>query len=368
MGPAFLVAIAGRPNRAVAAFNAGCYTIAMLQGNALLSILADGEFHSGEVLGQALGISRAGVWKHLQGLKARGVEIDSVPGKGHRLGAPIELLSEARIRSGLSEMARVRLGGLEVHQQIDSTNSELRRRASTLSPPFACFAESQSAGRGRSGRAWLSPFARNLYLSLLWRFDAGPDALSGLSLAVGVAILRTLRRIGVTDAGLKWPNDLLWRGAKFAGTLIEMSGESCGNCNVVIGVGINVRMPQALGGAIDQAWTDLATITGTTPSRNRLAGTLLSELIEMLAGFEKTGFAPLLEEWRRHDIMFGRPVTVSTVHGAEGGISRGIDAGGALLVEEGAIIKRYLSGDVSLRARDGDLSSAPCGASTEARA
>lgn len=342
-----------RTGRAVAAIDAGCYTIAM-QGNALLSILADGQFHSGEVLGQALGISRAGVWKHLQTLKARGIEIDSVPGKGHRLTVPIELLSEAQIRASLSETARERLRGLELHQQIDSTNSELRRRAAAFPSAFACIAEAQTAGRGRSNRTWLSPYARNLYLSLLWRFDAGPDALAGLSLAVGVAVLRALRRLGVADAGLKWPNDLLWQGAKFAGTLIEMSGEACGNCSVVIGIGINVRMPRALGAPIDQAWTDLATIIGTIPSRNRLAGTLLSELIEMLTGFGRMGLAPLLEEWRRYDILRDNPVTVTTPHGDLSGIARGIDTGGALLVEEGGIIKRYLSGDVSLRANRSD--------------
>lgn len=356
-----------RSNRAVAAFESGCYTIAM-QGSALLGILADGQFHSGEVLGQALGISRAGVWKHLQVLKTHGIEIDSVPGKGHRLTVPIELISEAQIRASLSETARTRLRGLELRQQIDSTNSELRRRATSLPSAFACIAEAQTAGRGRSNRAWLSPYARNLYLSLLWRFDAGPDSLAGLSLAVGVAVLRALRHMGVADAGLKWPNDLLWQGAKFAGTLIEMSGEACGNCSVVIGVGINVRMPRTLGESIDQAWTDLANITGTIPSRNRLAGALLSELIEMLAGYERTGLAPLLEEWRRHDILRDRAVTVITPHGEQRGIARGIDAGGALLVEESGIIRRYLSGDVSLHADHGDPACGTRGVSRDARA
>ncbi|MCC6302470.1 MAG: bifunctional biotin--[acetyl-CoA-carboxylase] ligase/biotin operon repressor BirA [Gammaproteobacteria bacterium] len=333
----------------------------MLQGSALLGILADGQFHSGEVLGRTLGISRAGVWKHLQALKARGIEIDSVPGKGHRLNGSIELLSEADIRAGFGDTARVRLAGLELHQQIDSTNSELRRRAAALPSGFACLAEAQTAGRGRSNRVWLSPYARNLYLSLLWRFDTGPDALSGLSLAVGVAVVRALRRTGVADAGLKWPNDILWRDAKLAGTLIEMNGESCGDCSVVIGVGINVCMPRLLGAAIDQAWTDLASVTGTHPSRNRLAAVLLDELAEMLAGFEKTGLAPLLEEWRRHDIMLGREVTVTTAGGGESGIARGIDDRGALLVEADGVVRPYLSGDVSLRLRDTGSARAPSG-------
>lgn len=329
-----------------------CYTIAMPQGTALLRILADGHFHSGEVLGQALGISRAGVWKHLQALKTRGIDIHSMAGKGYRLTHPIELLSEAQIRAALSDAARPHLGGLELQQQLDSTNSELRRRAAALPSGFVSLAEMQTAGRGRHNRAWSSPYARNLYLSLLWRFDAGPDALSGLSLAVGVAMLRALRRLGVAGIGLKWPNDLLWRGAKCAGALIEMTGESCGSCSVVIGIGINVDMPEKFGAAIDQPWTDLATISGQAVSRNRLAGAVISQLIEMLAEFEGAGLAPLLDEWRQHDIVSGLPVVVATAHGAESGVARGIDAGGALLVEHEGGIKRYLSGDVSLRPLD----------------
>lgn len=328
----------------------------MPQGTALLSILADGHFHSGEVLGEALGITRAAVWKHLRVLKARGIEIHSVPGKGHRLASGIEFLSEMVIRAGLSDAARARLGGIELFQQIDSTNSELRRRASGLPSAYACLAETQSAGRGRNNRAWVSPYARNLYLSLLWRFNSGPDALSGLSLAVGVAVLRALQGMGVVGIGLKWPNDLLWRGAKCAGALIEMSGEAGGSSRVVIGVGVNVDMPRQLGGTIDQAWTDLATITGRNVSRNSLAGMLLGKLIEMLCEFEDAGPDALLEEWRRHDIVLGRAVAITTIHGEEFGIARGIDGGGALLVEEGSAIKRYHSGDVSLRALDADSS------------
>lgn len=324
----------------------------MPQGTALLRILADGRFHSGEVLGQALGISRAGVWKHLQTLKTRGIDIRSIPGKGHCLAVPVELLSETEIRAALSASARARLSGLELHQQIDSTNSELRRRAAALPSVFACLAEAQSAGRGRHSRFWASPYARNLYLSLLWRFDAGPDALAGLSLAVGVAALRALRRLAISGVGLKWPNDLIWRGAKCAGALIEMTGESCGSCSVVIGIGVNVDMPPPLGAAITQPWTDLATISGRSVSRNRLAGALIGELIGTLSEFEATGLAAVLDEWRRNDIVNGQPVVIATAQGEETGIARGIDAGGALLVESGGDIKRYLSGDVSLHTLD----------------
>jgi len=196
-------------------------------------MLADGKFHSGEILGEALGITRAAVWKHLRALKVRGIEIHSVPGKGHRLAGGIELLSEMKIRAGLSDAARARLGGIELFQQIDSTNSELRRRASGLPSAYACFAETQSVGRGRNNRAWVSPYARNLYLSLLWRFNAGPDALSGLSLAVGVAVLRALQGMGVDGIGLKWPNDLLLRGAKLV-DLVRAGGVLMGGLRKVL--------------------------------------------------------------------------------------------------------------------------------------
>jgi BirA family biotin operon repressor/biotin-[acetyl-CoA-carboxylase] ligase len=321
----------------------------MPQGIALLRILADGRVHSGEIIGRMLGISRAGVWKHLQTLKGQGIEIHSVPGKGYCLAGPVELLSEGQIRAALSTRAAARLSGLELHQQLDSTNSELRRRAAALSSGYACLAEAQSAGRGRHHRRWISPYARNLYLSLLWRFDAGPEALAGLSLAVGIAVLRALHRLGIREVGLKWPNDLVWRGAKCAGVLIEMTGESCGSCSVVIGVGINVSMSSELGSAIDQPWVDLAAITGQAVSRNRLAGTVISELIELLAEFERTGLTPLMEEWRRHDIVHGRPVTVLTAQGEETGVACGIDAGGALLVKNESGVRRHLSGDVRLR-------------------
>lgn len=324
----------------------------MPQGTELLTILADGHFHSGESLGQSLGISRAAVWKHLQALKGRGIEIHSVPGKGYRLTDSIELLSEPQIRAALSPLARARLRGLELCQRIDSTNSELRRRAADLPSGVVCLAEEQSAGRGRHNRAWSSPYARNLYLSLLWRFDAGPDALSGLSLAVGVAVLRALVQMGASGIGLKWPNDLLWRGAKCAGILIEMSGESCGNCSVVIGIGVNVDMPEELGAAIDQPWIDLKTICERRVSRNRLAGAIISQLIEVLDEFEAAGIAPLMEEWRQRDVVCGEPVVIATAHGEEAGIARGIDPSGALLVEGGNGIKRYRSGDVSLRTRN----------------
>ncbi|MDX1654152.1 MAG: biotin--[acetyl-CoA-carboxylase] ligase, partial [Candidatus Competibacteraceae bacterium] len=237
----------------------------------LLEVLGDGRFHSGEELARALGVSRAAVWKHLNSLGRRGLEVHAVRGRGYRLPNPLELLDPEGIRAQLSPSVQGRLAQLEVFDQIDSTNSYLLTRAKAGAPGGSvCLAERQSAGRGRRGRQWISPFAANLYLSVLWRYPDGPALLSGLSLAVGVAMARALEGVGVVGVGLKWPNDLLWRDQKLGGILLEFGGESSGPCQVVTGVGLNVTMPKEPALDIDQPWPDLTTVLGLGLSRNRL--------------------------------------------------------------------------------------------------
>ncbi len=324
----------------------------MPHGHELLRILSDGRFHSGEHLGQRLGISRAGVWKRLHALKRHGLDIHSVRGRGHRLAAPLELLSADAIRAALTPRAGARLTDIEVHFEIDSTNGALLARAGALPAGTVCLAETQRRGRGRQGRPWVSPCARNLYLSLLWRFPSGPDALGGLSLAVGLAVHEALADCGVGGAGVKWPNDILWRGAKLAGVLIELSGESGGNACIVIGVGINVDMPRALADArIDQPWIDVRGALGGSeaPSRNRLAAAVLECLVDTLDRFEGDGLAPMLDAWRARDCLIGLPVCVQTGNGDVEGIARGVDDTGALLLEQDGVIRRCHAGDVRLR-------------------
>lgn len=326
----------------------------MPNGHELLRILADGRFHSGEQLGQRLGLSRAGVWKRLHALKQRGLDIHSVRGRGHRLAAPLELLSADAIRAELPPAVRARIADIEIHYETDSTNGALLARAARLPSGIACLAESQRRGRGRQGRPWLSPCARNLYLSLLWRFPTGPDTLGGLSLAAGLAVLAALDAIGVRDAGIKWPNDIVHDGAKLAGVLIELSGESGGAACVVIGVGINVDMPLALAREhIDQPWTDLRTAIGAAPSRNRLAAAVLRHLVATIERFEAEGFAPLLDTWRARDLLAGRVVRVRNGDAVLDGIARGVDPGGALLVERAGGLVRCHAGDVQVRALSG---------------
>lgn len=315
----------------------------------LLEILADGRFHSGAQLGQRLGVSRAAVWKHVKALAALGIDCHSVPGKGYRLAAPLEMMRQELILGAMSDELRPLLSVLEIHSDIVSTNRYLMERAVMLHSGHVCFAESQSAGRGRRGKEWVSPFARNIYLSVYWQFALSPADLSALGLAMGVAVMRALRQLGVDDAGLKWPNDVLYRGHKLAGILIEMSGESMGPYHVVVGVGLNVDMPQRERLSIDQPWVDLATILHQPVSRNLVAGKLLAEILAALDVYQRCGFAAFRDEWQQCDAFAGAPVMIMTAMAQIAGHARGVDEAGALLLETESGMQRFHSGEVSLR-------------------
>jgi BirA family biotin operon repressor/biotin-[acetyl-CoA-carboxylase] ligase len=291
------------------------------------------------------------VWKHLQALRELGIDIETVRGKGYRLPASLELLECDRILAVARDVTREHLGPVEVLLETDSTNTRLREQALDGAPSgTVCLAELQHAGRGRRGRRWVSPFAANLYLSLLWRSPLGAAALGGLSLATGIAVVRCLQAFGVHGVGLKWPNDVLAGDAKLAGILIDMAGESAGPCTVVIGVGINVAMQPGPAGPIDQAWTDLRRVTGRQDiSRNALAAGLLDELLPALQAFEAHGLQPFLPDWQRHDLVSGRRVDLHLHDAVVCGTACGIDAGGALLVDTDSGRRRFTSGEVSVR-------------------
>ena len=318
--------------------------------SALLRLLSDGRFHSGARLGAALGIGRSAVWKHVRALGRGDLEIHAVPGRGYRLAAPLELLDEARILEHLPSSSRRRLAGLEVLGETDSTNRRLLARAACCAAPHACLAEYQHAGRGRLGRRWVTPYGRAICLSLLWRFGAPPPVLGCLGLAAGVAVIRALRSLGLTEGGLKWPNDIVWRQAKLGGILVEAAAENHGACHAVIGVGINVSMPPDAGRSVSQPWTDLESALGHRPSRNEGAALIIHHLMEVMAAFEAEGFSALAREWRSHDALRDRWVEVRQGDRTSHGIARGIDDQGALCVEGDDGMRRFLSGDVSLRA------------------
>ena len=316
----------------------------------LLQILADGRFHSGEALGERLGISRAAVWKQLRKLRPLGLNIQAVRGRGYRLPQPIEFLQDAVIDAALPGAARRRLAGIEVFAEIDSTNTYLKMRAAQGAPSgCVCLSEWQGAGRGRQGRAWVSPFGCNLYLSLLWRFGSGPAALAGLSLVIGVALARALESVAGQCVGLKWPNDVVWNGQKLAGILVEIAGEASGPSHAVIGVGVNVRMPDQAGDNIGQPWTDLTRICHKTVSRNALAASVLEQLATALHTFEERGLDAFLDAWRDLDATAGKSIELHLPGRVIGGEARGIDENGALMIQVGNEVRRFASGEISLR-------------------
>lgn len=308
----------------------------------LISILADGEFHSGEQLGTVMGMSRAAINKHIQTVRDWGVDIFTVSGKGYSLPHPIQLLDEATIISMLPA------GRVSVLPVIDSTNQYLLDRISELSSGDACVAEYQQAGRGRRGRKWFSPFGSNLYLSMYWKLDQGPAAAMGLSLVIGIVMAEVLQRLGAEDVRVKWPNDLYLKDRKLAGILVELTGKTGDAAQLVIGAGINLKMREPVADTINQGWINLQE-AGVNIDRNELTATLLKELRAALLHFEKEGLAPFIIRWRGLDNFLDRPVKLLIGDQEIHGIERGIDQQGALLLEQEGIIKPYIGGEISLR-------------------
>lgn len=311
----------------------------------LISILADGEFHSGEQLGERLGMSRAAINKHVQTLRDWGVDVFTVPGKGYSLPEPIQLLSQEFISSQIDQ------GQVAVLPVIDSTNQYLLDRIGALQSGDACVAEYQQAGRGRRGRKWFSPFGANLYLSMYWRLEQGPAAAIGLSLVIGIVMAEVLRDLGASQVRVKWPNDLYLQDRKLAGILVELTGKTGDAAQIVIGAGINLAMRQVESDVINQGWINLQE-AGIVIDRNTLAARLINELRAALELFEQEGLTPYLSRWEKLDNFINRPVKLIIGDKEIVGISRGIDAQGALLLEQDGAIKAWMGGEISLRSAE----------------
>jgi BirA family transcriptional regulator, biotin operon repressor / biotin---[acetyl-CoA-carboxylase] ligase len=318
----------------------------------IIRLLADGRCHSGEAIAARLGVSRAAVWKALRKAgEDLGLDIVAVRGRGYRLPTPLELLDAERILAALSAEAQRRIARLEIHDAIDSTNTRLMREAADGAPSGTlCLAERQTAGRGRLGRSWVSPFGANLYLSVLWRFPFGPAGMGGLSLAAGAAVAGALRAAGARDIGLKWPNDVLWQRRKLAGLLLEVAGEAHGPAHVVVGVGVNTHLEPEQGAAIDRPWVDLDQVLGCGAySRNALAAGVTEALVQAMDRFAREGLAPFLADWERYDLYRGEEVEVHWGQQRVHGTHLGLDANGALRLDTESGIETFQAGEVSLR-------------------
>lgn len=313
----------------------------------VLRALSGEEFRSGELVANRLAISRASVHNAVRQAQSLGVDIYSVRGRGYRLVYPHSWLEPERVQAALGGL------GYRVHwhEQIDSTNGRLMAMGQAgAEHKTVLTTEWQTGGKGRRGRVWLSPLGGGLAFSLLWRFNRTASDLSCLSLAVGLGLARALRQFGLADVQLKWPNDVLLDGRKLAGILIELQGEALGPSMAVIGVGVNVRLPEELRAKIEQPVTDLVEGLGATVDRNRLMIECLRHLHDVLEHYEREGFAGLRTEWEVSHAFHGREVRMIAPQGESWrGRVAGIDEAGALLLDTEAGRRRFYSGELSLR-------------------
>jgi len=315
--------------------------------------LADGRFHSGEALARTLGVSRSAVWKAVAALRAQGSELHAVRNRGYRLAHGSDPLDPTKIREQLAREVRAHVARIDAAWSLESTNTALLARANPDSGAAeVLLAEYQTAGRGRRGRAWLAPPGGAICLSMSWTFREVPQDLGALGLVVGVCALRALRAHGIETVSLKWPNDLLLGERKLGGVLIDLRAESAGPACVVIGIGLNLALgPELLRRIAESgtAATDVASAVQPVPARNTVAASLVSACVVGLLEFERRGLRPFIEDWRAADALRGRTVNVSAADGGARGVARGIDLHGALMVETPQGLRRFVSGDVTVR-------------------
>jgi BirA family transcriptional regulator, biotin operon repressor / biotin---[acetyl-CoA-carboxylase] ligase len=311
----------------------------------ILHLLADGQFHSGEALAQHFKVTRATIWNAVKHAESLGVEVFSVRGRGYKLPQAIELLNKNEVLKSIGEQRA--WFNLQILDEVKSTNTYLMQNK-TAAHATCVAAHIQTNGKGRRGRTWVSQLGASLTFSLLWRFQCGAAALSGLSLAVGVALIRALNSLSVNDAQLKWPNDVLVDGKKLAGILIELQGDLEGPSAAVIGVGFNLHLPKNVMASIDQPAIDLASVKEI--DQNILLGTLLKHLADVLSGFEAHGFIGLRDEWLRYHAYENKPVRMLLPNGtAVQGVVQGVADDGILLVETALGSQRFSAGEISLR-------------------
>lgn len=318
----------------------------------LLKILADGKYHSGADIGRLFGVSRAAIWKVIQKLEQNySLTVFAVKGKGYRLPQPLELLDKKNIVDNLLKKTLKQMKEFEIFFDIDSTNHYLNIKSLEGAPSaYVVLAEQQTKGQGRRGRTWVSPFACNLTLSILWRFQLGPAQLGCLSLFVAVAIVRALNKLGIKDVGVKWPNDIYWHNKKLAGILLEMRGEANGPSAVVIGVGLNMLLSEdkEITKKIDQPWIDLESIMGAKVERNYFVALVIDALFEVLNAVPDKQ-KELLQEWQSMDVLKGEEIEVHFADKVIQGKALGINPDGALRVlHQGKELVCH-SGEVSIR-------------------
>ncbi|HFD12189.1 MAG TPA: biotin--[acetyl-CoA-carboxylase] ligase [Crenotrichaceae bacterium] len=266
--------------------------------------------------------------------------------------APVaEPLDENLILSHLNQAITQSLSQIIILGATESTNSHLLGLCQqSMQSAIVCLAESQSKGRGRRGNHWISPAGHNVYLSMSWRFPVHLQDLSGLSLAVGLAITRALKIHQLNGLSLKWPNDVYCRGKKLAGILIDIVDTTDHDCLVVIGVGLNRWIDAASSTLIDRQWIDLYSVMGNAmPSRNQLIATIIRHLVAVITEFEIEGFAGFCDEWTDSDHLLGQQIVLTAGNQIIHGAARGVSDAGLLMIEvQPGRVQSYSIGEVVL--------------------
>lgn len=318
--------------------------------NTLIERLADGQFHSGQRLAEELEISRAAISKRITSLEHLDLDIFKVHGKGYRLAQPLQLLDARTLRQELTDASQVHLRRVTTSTH-DDLRALLRESGSQPLPAgTAVIAEMQTAGRGRRGKTWLSPFGANLYMSMYWPLRDGLNGALGLSVMLGIQLARMMQDQGIADVSVKWPNDVYIGGAKVAGILIELEGQPMSEGHALIGIGLNLSMPARYKTTIDQPYTDIQSHLDKPLVRHQWAAQLINYCRAGLQSFESNGIAEYLEDWVKLDHFYKQPVRVLLGSHEQRGVAEGVDENGALLVRQDGVVKRYFGGEISIRA------------------
>ena len=319
----------------------------------VLNIFSDGKFHSGEAIAKHFNVSLVSIWQAIAEAEKLGVEIFSLTGKGYSLSHSVQFIDEDKVKQSIGEMAS--WFNIKVFDVVDSTNNFLMQEAPKGYPHASCVATNiQTSGKGRRGRQWQSSLGENLTFSFLWRFTKGAAALSGLSLAVGVSLIRSLKKINVKQALLKWPNDILVKNdeeyKKLAGILIELQGDMDGQSAAIIGVGINLKLSKNQLAKIDQPAIGINQCIDDEVDSNQFLGVIIKDLTEVLAKFESNSFESFKDEWQSYDAFQDQSISITSSNSSIiSGKERGVNDTGSLevITEDG--IKTFSSGEVTIR-------------------
>ena len=301
----------------------------------LIDLLSDQKFHSGTQLGAQLHTSRSNVWKMISALKQKGLDIEAVSNKGYRLSTPIELLSHHDITSQLDTHGQSYADHMHIFPTINSTNTfALEQLRKGYRKPMVCFAEEQTAGRGRRGNHWASPFGQNIYCTMVDFLPPDSVDFSSISLCISIAIADCLSHHTANSAiQVKWPNDILCNNQKIAGILIESVTEANAQIPVVIGMGINLNMATNHDPSIEQAWTNLVQHSPQPISRNTLTAQLINHVSKSIDIYKKKGFAAFQPSWQAYDALKNKSIVLKQGTDTISGIARGVSSKGELIIE-----------------------------------